>query len=110
MFTERRFRRLVTSSSAIDDSQNLCCAHALLGGVGSKPGILDLYGSLVERLLLLGTPEGYTERCRLASHVRDIPSAVVCYRRGKQMQRSLETIRLHGYAPGLSRGGAAVGQ
>ena len=104
MFAERRFRRLVTSSSPIDDSQNLCCAHALLGGMGSKRGILDLYRSLVKRLVFLGTSEGDTERRRLASHVRDIPSAVVCKQRAIQMQRAFDSIRLHGYAPGLSRG------
>ena len=104
MFSESRFSGLVTSSSAIDDSQNLCCAHALLGGVGSVPDIVDLYGSLVDRLRILGTSAGAPERLRLASHVRDIPPTDVCLRRAQQMQRSLETFQKFGHAPGLSSG------
>ena len=59
----------------------------------------------MKRLILLGTPEGATERCRLASHVRerDIPSADVCLLRAQQMQHSLEMLQQTGQAPGLSR-------
>ena len=78
-FPGSHFRRLVTSWGAIDGSCNLCCAHALLGGVGLKPEILELYGCLVERLCVLETESTAGEQARLglASHVRDgdMPSA-----------------------------------
>ena len=52
-FDGSEFKAMVRSWQSTDGSENLCCAHALLG-IAERPGILDLYRSLIAQLDLLG--------------------------------------------------------
>ena len=54
-FEAARFRALVRSWNPIGSSANLCCAHAMPGGMGLRPQILELYSSLIEQLRVLGS-------------------------------------------------------
>lgn len=101
------FRAMVRSWQPIDGSANLCCAHALLG-VALRPQILELYGSLISQLELLGSESTAANdlRKQVQAHLTpgDMPTAPMFRRRHDQMQSALAIYESTGRAPGIRQG------
>ena len=106
-FDGSEFKAMVRSWQSIDGSENLCCAHALLG-IAERPGILDLYRSLIAQLDLLGAEStaGNDLREQIEAHLTsgDMPTVTMFRRRHAQIQAALATYERTGRAPGIGQG------
>jgi len=106
-FDGSEFKAMVRSWQSIDGSENLCCAHALLG-IAERPGILDLYRSLIAQLDLLGAEStaGNDLRVQIEAHLTsgDMPTVTMFRRRHAQIQAALATYERTGRAPGIGQG------
>ena len=103
-FDGNEFKAMVKSWEPIDGSQNLCCAHALLG-IGMRPQIIELYEALIEQLRALGSESTGAEDARstISAHLPEgmMPSTTAFRWRHDQIKSALTMYQTTGRAPGF---------